>query len=432
MNYLAEKNIIGSLLMDPDAAGGIASILEPEMMEHEILRCCYLEFLKAHDNGLGVEMVSLSQKVEASGYQRNDVLKIIKECISDTLTSAQVKSYAQAVANDYKARKLAKIMWGIKPAPGKIDIQIGELLSKLEALRAARKIEAKTLGQIAAENKAKYFCEDTGKKLNLGFSKIDDCLGGLEGGDVIVIGARPGVGKSAFVTQVITNLSKAGKRVGFYNLEMQEKQVYERFIASGSGIGLTRLRRAKSFLGDEKARFERANAALDGQDIMISTGSKSVSEIRNESRHMGYDILVIDYLQLLKPDTRYQSRASEVGDISKRTKSLAMELNIPVIELSQLNRTSELRETKEPTMAELREAGDIEQDASIIILMWNLSNSDKSMKGCKIEKNRQGGTRKVALKFDGDLMQFAETDKTIKQATEWTRVDDEENPFPCD
>ena len=261
----------------------------------------------------------------------------------------------------------------------------------------------------------------------IGFPKLDDLLGGLEGGDMIVIGARPGVGKSAFVTQITTALARSGKRVGFYNLEMQEKQVYERFVVAESGIGLTRLRRAVRFLGDEEERFRRANEVLEKEDrIIITTGSKAMSEIRNESRHMGYDVIIIDYLQLLRADKTYRgNRYAEVGAISRAIKALAMELNIPIIALSQLNRVSENREGKEPTMAELREAGDIEQDASVILLMWNMSK-DSSRKGIKIEKQRQGRTGKIVLRFNGDLMRFEETDETPRD--DW-QEDEEENPF---
>ena len=136
---------------------------------------------------------------------------------------------------------------------------------------------------------------------------------------------------------------------------------------------------------------------------------------------MGYDVIIIDYLQLLKADTTYRgNRYAEVGAISKAIKALAMELDIPINALSQLNRVSEMRETKEPTMAELREAGDIEQDASVIILMWNLSQDDKSKKGCKVEKQRQGQTGKVVMNFNGDLMKFEETDESLREAQKWT------------
>ena len=129
---------------------------------------------------------------------------------------------------------------------------------------------------------------------------------------------------------------------------------------------------------------------------------------------MDYDIIIIDYLQLLKADTTYRgNRTSEVGEISRAIKSLAMELNIPIIALSQLNRASEGRETKEPSMSELREAGNIEQDASVIILMWNLDENDRSKKGCKVEKQRQGECGKVAMNFNGGLMRFEETSDSL-------------------
>ena len=292
-------------------------------------------------------------------------------------------------------------------------------------------MKSKSLPEIIKENMNNYFCDREEDRLYVGFSKLDDLLGGLEGGDMIVIGARPGVGKSALVTQITSNMAANGKRVGFYNLEMQEKQVYERFVVAQSGIGLTRLRRAKKFLGDEEERFKKANKALLERDnIVITTGSKSMNEIRSESRHMGYDVIIIDYLQLLKPDKSYRgNRYAEVGAISKAIKSLAMELNIPIIALSQLNRVSEARETKEPTMAELREAGDIEQDASVIILLWNVSQEDNSRKGCKIEKQRQGKLGKEILRFDGDLMRFVESDGTVKEAQEWAKVKDDDCPF---
>lgn len=152
----------------------------------------------------------------------------------------------------------------------------------------------------------------------------------------------------------------------------------------------------------------------------------TVSQIRNECRHLDLDCIVIDYIQLLRSDIHYQSRANEVGAISKAIKALAMELNIPIIALSQLNRVSEMRQDKVPTMGELREAGDIEQDASIILLMWNIVDDKK---GLKVEKNRQGILSTEVLRFDGDNMQFIETDESIKEAAKGFRKAEEPTPF---
>lgn len=424
MNLLAEQNVIGSLLLDPESIGKIQG-LEPDMFASELYGRMYLEFLRGYENGYQVNAVVLTAKIPE--YPADMVQREIRTCLEKTLTSVEVESYADIVIREYRAAQLDRILQSVKPDPENVDEQTGELINDLEALLDNRESQAKTLAEITRENKDRYFKDDAAQRTYIGFSKLDDLLGGLEGGDMIVIGARPGVGKSAFVTQVTTSLARSGKRVGFYNLEMQEKQVYERFVVAESGIGLTRLRRAVRFLGDEEERFRRANEVLEKEDrIIITTGSKAMSEIRNESRHMGYDVIIIDYLQLLRADKTYRgNRYAEVGAISRAIKALAMELNIPIIALSQLNRVSENREGKEPTMAELREAGDIEQDASVILLMWNMSK-DSSRKGIKIEKQRQGRTGKIVLRFNGDLMRFEETDETPRD--DW-QEDEEENPF---
>lgn len=431
MSYIAEQNVIGALLMNPSCIEEIYSMLSSNMFSNELYGRIYLEFQKGYDNRYDVNVAVIVQKMGDAHFPEHLVIDEIKECSVNTVTSANVKSYAMVIVKDFKAYQLKNMINSIQIIPDDIDNQIGRIITDLEALQEGKHMASKTLSDIVKENKGKYFVDNEAEKTYIGFPKLDDLLGGLEGGDMIVIGARPGVGKSALVTQITTNLSNQGKRVGFYNLEMKEKQVYERFIVSQSGIGLTRLRRAKKFLGDEKERFDNANEVLEKKDnIVITTGSKTVSEIRSEIRHMGYDIIIIDYLQLLKSDKEYRgNRYAEVGAISKAIKALAMELNIPIIALSQLNRASEMRDTKEPTMAELREAGDIEQDASVIILMWNLSQEDRSKKGCKIEKQRQGQTGKAVLNFNGDLMKFEESEQSMKDAQEWAKVADDDCPF---
>lgn len=430
MSYLAEQNVIGSLLLDKNCMDEIYNVLSADMFTSELLGRIYLEFKKGYDNRYDVNPAVIVHNIVGDHFPEYLIIDEIKNCTVNTITSATVKSYADVIVSEYKARRLDNILGSIKVSPNDVNGQIGRIIASLEALQDGKSATSKSLPDIVRENKDKYFKDNETLKNYIGFPKLDDLLGGLEGGDVVVIGARPGVGKSALVTQITSYFAECGKKVGFYNLEMKEKQVYERFVVSQSGIGLTRLRRAKKFLGDEKERFDKANEILEQRDnIVITTGSKSVSEIRSESRHMGYDMIIIDYLQLLKPEREYRgNRYAEVGAISKATKALAMELNIPVIELSQLNRVSEARDTKEPTMAELREAGDIEQDASVIMLLWNLSSDDKSKKGCKVEKQRQGQTGTVVLRFNGDLMKFEETDESPSDS-KWTKIPDDDCPF---
>lgn len=407
---LAEQNVIGALLIDPGCMDKMYHRLDAGMFTSQLLGQVYLEFQRGYDNHYPVDMAILEQKLQGLNIPKELYMTELKDCLANTITSANASAYAGAVADAYKARRLDQFLNSVKVSADGIDTQIGAMVHELEAMMEGRLANQKTLAAIAKENKSRYFCKSDSARVMLGFPSLDDLIGGLEGGDVTVIGARPAVGKSAFVTQVAFQLAAQGLRIGFYNLEMQEKQMYERFAASASGISLTRLRRAESFDKDEKERFDRANEMLEkAENIVITTGSRSVSEIRAESRHMGYDVIMIDYLQLLKPDGAYRgNRYAEVGAASRAIKDLAMELNIPVIALSQLNRLSETKATKEPTMAELREAGNIEQDASVVILLWNLDENDKTKKGCKVEKQRQGQTGRIVLDFNGALMQFRE------------------------
>ena len=411
----AEIGVIGCVLIDNDSMYKVYNKLKPEMFSTEFCQDAFAEMLAMYDRGENINIISLSQALENHKWDPEMIAADLRECVTIAPVSIAITSYADAVVKDWRARETKKLFQEVSLRPCDIDNSIAEVLTKLEEIQENKTVRSKTMKQIVAENKGNYFNERVGEGLiKTGFYHTDDCLGGLEGGDITAIGARPGVGKSAIVTQMIGQMAEKGYNIGYYNLEMNESQVYERFVSRMSEIGLTRVRRAKTFLGGEQEAFEKANDKLSGYNITISTGAKSVSEIRAECRHQRYDVIVIDYLQLIKADRRFGNRASEVGDVSKAIKALATELHVPIILLSQLNRASESRETKEPTMAELRESGNIEQDASNIILLWNL-DEDGVYKGWKIEKQRQGTHLKEVLKFDGDHMKFTERTETIEQ-----------------
>lgn len=436
----AEQGVIGCVLIDNSSLYDVYNKLKPEMFASEFAQDCYAEMLSMYDRGENINVLSLAQALENHKWDSATIGICLKECITVAPTSVMMKSYADSVIKMWRSRKAKELFHHVSFAPKDIDNTISEVLARFEELQGNKDVRSKSLKQIVKENKGNYFNEHVGENLiKTGFYKLDDCLGGLEGGDVTVIGARPGVGKSAIVTQMIGQMAKKGYRVGYFNLEMNESQVYERFVSRLAELSLTRVRRAKSFLGGEEEAFNKANEEMSGYDVIISTGSKSVSEVKAESRHQNFDVIIIDYLQLIKADRYYANRASEVGDISKAIKALASELHVPIILLSQLNRVSESKETKEPTMAELRESGDIEQDASNIILMWNVSEKNRSFKGLKVEKQRQGETMKEGLKFDGDNMKFEERQesfdkflafvKNMEKGSGFTDVDDSETPF---
>lgn len=425
MSNTIEKSVIGALLIEPDSISGIYEQIKPEMFGDLFCRSVYTEIVRAYDVGKSISLEELAQKLQSEGQTQEYIVQELRGIIP-TVESYRIKSYADALESDYKTRRLNELLSHVVPVAGCIDEQINGLLQDLEALKESDTVKIHGLGEVVDTVSVNYFTDPEQSILYTGLPKLDDTLGGLEGGDVIVIGARPAVGKSAFATQIAMNLAKSKKQVALYNLEMSDKQVYERLLSRNSGIGLTRIRRARDFLGDEKARFERANESLRTIPLFIRSGSVSVSQIRNECRHLDLDCIVIDYIQLIRSDVIYQSRASEVGAISKAIKALAMELHIPIIALSQLNRVSEMRQNKEPTMGELREAGDIEQDASIILLMWNIVDDKK---GLKVEKNRQGVLSSEVLRFNGDNMEFIETSETVAEASRGFRRAKEPTPF---
>lgn len=437
----AEQGVIGCVLIDNNSLYEVYNKLKPEMFASEFAQDCYAEMLAMYDRGENINVLSLSQALESRKLDPDDIKVCLRDCVMSAPTSVMMKSYADSVIKMWRSRTAKELLNHISFAPKDIDGTISEVLARFEELQGNKEVRSKSLKHIVAENKDNYFNEHVGENLiKTGFYKLDDCLGGLEGGDITVIGARPAVGKSAIVTQMIGQMAKKGYRVGYFNLEMNESQVYERFVARLSELSLTRVRRAKAFLGGEQEAFEKANEEMSGYDVVVSTGSKSISEVRAESRHQRFDVIIIDYLQLVKSERHFANRASEVGEISKAIKALASELHVPIILLSQLNRVSEHNETKEPTMAELRESGDIEQDASNIILMWNVSEKDRSLKGLKVDKQRQGETIKEGLKFDGDHMSFMERQEPFDKFLAFARNidkgsgfqdlgDDEESPF---
>lgn len=417
MSYLAEKGIIGALLIDGNAVGEISTQVQADMFENCVLGAVYKEYQRAFENGYNITLANVQQNLCNDTTLTQEMLfEELKVCMGDAFTTVNIKADGVALVNDWKARQVNGLLSNIKVTSGTVRSDLRNLIESLEILQGQQRERSHTLAEITENYKGQYFRKPDKPKMKIGFYNLDETIT-LEPGDVVVIGARPAVGKSAFATQIAMNLAKKGKRVGFYNLEMSDKQVYERFVVAESGIRLTALRSAVDYYEPEwEEKFNKANEFLSKQNnLVITTGSKSASEIKAESKHMDYDVLIIDYLQLLKTEQTYRgNRVAEVGAISKAVKSIAMDLKIPVILLSQLNRASEGKETKEPTMSELRESGDIEQDASVIMLLWNLDES-RIYKGCKIEKNRQGKLGCEVLEFNGDLMRFTESTKTKEQ-----------------
>lgn len=423
MSYEAEQNIIGSLLINPGCINEVVNILTPEMFEDEILRNAYMVFQAGYRDRRDVDMAVLQEELQSDRIPDAVIKEALLDAFNNTATSVTVKSYARTLSDAHRAKRLIEVLGSIRGRPADINEDIERVIAGVSALREIDRDTQRTVSEIVSEYKDSYFKESSSPKIMTGMSSLDEILGGFDGGDLILIGARPAVGKSAFAAQLALHFATTcGLKVGYFNLEMQNKQIYERFVAAKSGIELRRIRMATKFLPGEQERFDEANEYLmTVKDIVISTGSKRIDDIRTECAGKDFGIVIVDYLQLVKGNGLYRgNRYAEVGQISHEAKALAMDLNIPVIALCQLNRAVVGRADREPTMSDIRESGDFEQDASTILLLWNTDENNPTKKCIKVEKQRQGRIGRVDLEFDGNRMTFKELGK---RSREWSKAE---------
>jgi len=401
----AEKQVIGSLLLNADCIDSISDTLSPDMFYNSILGATYEICLQSRDDGLKYDLPSLCMDVgNKFADSKESVNELLCEVARSALTSVAVEKHADTIKRCYANRLIY-----VATESGGDDLidSLRDINDRISMFMNTSK-DCKEVSQIVEENVDKYFCDKEVSLIKTGIDCIDEPLVAFEPGDTIIIGARPAVGKSAFAMQLVKFMSEAGWKVGYFNLEMTEKQVFERLIASESGIGLTRIRKALRFMNDEEERYKKAAEHLKAnRNMHIITGSTTVERIRTITAREKFDIVVVDYLQLIRPSNRYRgSRNYEVGEISHGLKAIGVDFQIPIITLAQLSREIEKRMDKKPTMADLRDSGEIEQDASVIGFLWNTDESDPTKRGFTIQKNRNGVLQDFDLTFDGDRMKF--------------------------
>ena len=428
MSDIAEKNLIGSVLIDPDTMKDISGILSHTMFTDVLASSIFQAMQHLYDIGERITVISIVNHTESVAFPREDILEYMKDATEKCIHSAGVVGYAEQIKNDWLCREVTGLMMvtQVDIKPSNVNDRISNMINQLEKFKAGQKSAIRSMKDIVRDNRNTHFADIEKKRYYTGLDKIDNATGGLEGGDIVVIAGRPATGKSALSDQIALSMAADGLTVLIYNLEMKETQVYERLISHDSGIDFQRVRLAKNFLGDEEDKFNRSNDKLESMNIHISSNTVSVGDIQAEVSHMDVDCIIVDYLQLVKPNGRRESRTLEVSEIMHSLKAIAMNKNIPVIVLSQLNRNVDGRADKEPNMGDLRECGDIENDASIIILLWNIT-PDGKYKGIKLDKNRNGYLVKSAYEFIGSKMNFKESDIPIRRLKGFQS--DEENPF---
>lgn len=414
-----EDGIIGCILVSPECIYDVYDKINPEMFSLNFNKAVYTKILSLYDRGIQFDATILANEMANEKSDANVYINQFSKLVRDCPGSWLIKEYAKKLVANYQSKRVNLLLRELDTNPTTIADTIGNLITRLEEIQTNSKERSQSLKDIVADNRANYFVDKPRKDVlhvRIGMDKFDECVQ-LVKGDVTVIGARPSVGKSAFATQIAKAVGKAGLKVGYFNMEMVKSQIYERLIASESGIDLERIKNAKCFLGDEKQLWDAANDELAKMNIIVSSDARTDLDIKAECRHQNFDLIIIDYLQLIRCHKRCENKRVEVGEVSRSIKNLAMELNVPIILLSQLSRKSEYTQDKEPSMADLRETGDIEQDASTIILMWNLRDEEefKEFKGLKVDKNRQGKLFSEALDFIGNKMTFIEAKESLQE-----------------
>ena len=412
MSLVAEQSVIGCLIMDKSGIAKVSQMLSPEMFTDEFLGRTYYIIKQAFENNTDIDEITLSRKLADSVKSEHDVSIALADIVQSQFRIESVETYADIVIRDYRAVKANEIINKIQITGETVNKDIRDVAASLEALLGNKQTDESTVPEIAERYKDDYFHEDERPRVKIGLKEFDEAIN-LCGGDVMAIGARPKTGKSALALQIAIHLQDSGLKVGYFNLEMTRKQLFERMTAFTGFLDLNRILNGTRFLEGEKDKFDKALDTMRGmKNLTILSGSKSVGDIRAESRGKGFDVIIIDYLQLLKSEgKRGANRYAEVGDISRGIKAIAMDYNIPVIILSQLNRESALAKDKEPSAANFRESGDIEQDVSVALILWSPEENNDTKRMLKIELNRQGRRKRGELYFEGKYMRFYETDK---------------------
>ena len=415
----AEKVILASMLLDSEVFLSVYDVVKPDDFYDPVLRSIYEVIVKLHNEAKPIDVLSVKSYIK----KRKGLRKILKtnffeELVSFLPLSLNVEFYASVVKDCSTRRRLISLSNEILREALDESVELSDVLNDVE----------KKIFHISDNSISKKFIHirdliieiskkfEGGKDRELftgfstGFKSVDNIIGGLHKGDLIIIAARPSVGKTAFMLEIVRNVAvKLKKRALIFSLEMSREQVADRLLSLQSEIPLVDIRMGNL----DKNHWDRLYESMDilhKAEIFIDDfPGQNILEIRTKARKwhldIGLDVIFVDYLQLLQGKNK-DNRVQEVSEISQGLKNIARELGIPVVALSQLNRSVESRNNRRPQLSDLRESGSIEQDADIVIFLHresyynhDIDESEKYKTEAIVSKNRNGATGIANLKF---------------------------------
>ena len=436
----AEQSVIGAVFVDRDALITVSGILRPEDFHHAVYRHIYEAMLEMNEKGQSIDPVTLQDNLRQKNFPEDMYsFERLRDLSMAVPSSVRVAEYAGIVKEKALLRSLIKtadtIINDCYDQAKATDIILTDAEKELlELLKKRESSTGTTIDQALEEvvdnvNEA-YKNKGALTGVPTGFSELDECLNGLQPSDLIVVAARPSMGKTAFVLNIAEHAAlKKGVGVAFFSLEMSAVQLATRLLAMESGVNAKKLRNG-SLSGDDWEHIVDGVDVLGSANLIIDDAQgMNISKLRSRCRKYKMEenigLVIIDYIQLMEGSGKRagESRLSEISEISRGLKMLARELDVPVVALSQLSRAPEQRPDHRPVMSDIRESGSIEQDADVIMFLYrdeyyNKDTDKKNVAEVNVAKHRQGEIKKIELAWIPGQTRFYDLDKQYSQSAE--------------
>lgn len=435
-NLESEQCVIGSIIVEEQTLVPVAEILDREDFYIDAHKVIYDSMIELGNERKPIDMITLTNKLKEKGYlDQVGGVTYLTSITNMIPTTSNVKVYAEIVKKNSTLRKLIKASNDIISMGYEASDSLDDILNVAEKkifdisqdrMSQDFKPISEVLTSVTAMIEEVYSKGSDITGLDTGFIDLNKKLGGFHKSDLILIAARPGMGKTAFALNLVANAAIRSKSsVAVFSLEMSKEQLVQRLLSSQSNVALNNISKGK-IANDEWKKLTDAMTVLSSSDIFIDdTPGIKVSEIRSKCRKLkmekGLDMIMIDYLQLMEADGRADNRQQEVSKISRSLKILAKEMNCPVIALSQLSRNTESGKDHMPKLSDLRDSGAIEQDADIVMFIYRdeyytkMETKKKDLAEIIIAKNRHGEISNIELVWIGKIQKFSNKLKTINK-----------------
>ena len=427
----AEQAVLGSMLIDPDCIKDVMDKLQPEdfylRANRDIFETIYHMFIYSRP----IDGVTVAGEMERNGVYNDNTRDYLVQLMDVTPTSANVMEYVKIVLDKSLMRQVAAAAGSITAMVQEGNGDAGDMLESAEqkvyAIRRGRSAQNMVTVSMVLQDVMNHLAELTasgGKTLPglpTGFGVLDDKMNGLNKSDLVLLAARPGMGKTSMALNLALNVARSsGQAVAVFSLEMSREQLVTRILSNQATVENQRLVTG-NLREQDWVNIANAASVLSGLDILIDDNPLlTVADMNAKCRRIdNLGLVVIDYLQLMASSGTKgysgESRQQVVSDISRMLKIMAKELQVPVLCLSQLSRANEKREDKRPMLSDLRESGAIEQDADIVMFLYrddyyNEDSEKRNIAECIIAKNRHGETGKVELAWSPQYTTFSSLD----------------------